>query len=43
MKPPCSLAYSTTAGWKVFYGDPFKYMIFSSIAAMQYRIDDGID
>jgi len=29
------------AGWKVFYGEPFKYTTCSSMAAMQYKTDEG--
>jgi hypothetical protein len=40
-RPPYYLAYSTTPGWKVFYGDPLRYKICSSIAATQYKTEEG--
>ena len=42
MKEPFSFAYSTIPLWNVFYGDPFRYKIPSSIHAKQKRTDAGI-
>lgn len=37
MKLLCSFAFYTIAVWNVFYGDPFRYTTYSSIAANAYN------